>query len=60
MLAAEIKAAVFAAMQAAEELGGPEGWRYVKLMREIADEATRRLTDYEFVNGEVTVPKEEV
>ena len=37
---------VMAAMQNAEEAGGPEGTDYIELMRKIADEATRRAAVY--------------
>jgi aspartate/methionine/tyrosine aminotransferase len=42
MTANEIFTAVLAAMQAAEELGGPEGREYIELMERIAKEATQR------------------
>lgn len=42
-----IYVAVSAAMQLAEEVGGPEGEAYVALMRAIAAEATRRADTYE-------------
>jgi len=40
----EIYAAVLEAMQPAEELNGPEGDEYLKLMADIASEATKRIT----------------
>lgn len=42
----EIYTKVLAAMQDAEEMGGPEGHEYLGLMQDIAAEATRRRETY--------------
>jgi hypothetical protein len=45
MTANEIFSAVLAAMQDAEDLGGPEGSEYIELMERIAKEATQRAAN---------------
>ena len=44
--ATEILLNVRRAMQAAEEIGGPEGEDYLRLMRAIATDANTRAEDY--------------
>jgi len=49
MPAEKILAEVIFAMQAAEEIGGPEGSDYLDLMESIANEASKRRWTYRAV-----------